>query len=64
MLYNDNQENFFIKQVLEFIIKKCNNHIDSSTKYTSNEIFYSKDNELFIKVLGNIKDSFKRKFGE
>ena len=63
-LYNDNPGNFDIKQNLEFIIKKYNNHIHSSTKYTLNEIFYSKDEELFKKVLGNIKGSFKKKFGE
>ena len=63
-LYNDDPENFDIKQSLEFIIKKYNNHIHSSTKYTPNEIFYSKDEDLFKKVLGNIKDSFKKKFGE
>ena len=49
---------------MEFIIKKYNSHIHSSTRYTPNEIFYSKDEELFKKVLGNIKESFKNKFGE
>ena len=58
--YNDNPENFDIKQSLDFIIKKYNNHIHSSTKFTPNEVFYSKDEELFKKVLENIKDSFKK----
>ena len=62
--YNDNPGNFDINQSLEFIIKKYNSHIHSSTRYTPNEIFYSKDEELFKKVLGNIKESFKNKFGE
>ena len=63
-LYEDDPHNFEIKQSLELIIKKYNNHIHSSTKYTPNEIFYSKDEELFKKVLENIKSSFKKTFGE
>ena len=63
-LYVDDPDNFEIKQSLELIIKKYNNHTHSSTKYTPNEIFYSKDEELFKKVLENIKASFKKTFGE
>ena len=63
-LYEDDPHNFEIKQSLELIIKKYNNHIHSSTKYTPNEIFYSKDEELIKKVLENIKSSFKKTFGE
>ena len=58
-LYADNPESFNIKENLEIVIKKYNNHIHSTTKFSPNQIFYSDDEELFQKVLTNIKNSFK-----
>ena len=58
-LYCDNPDNFDIKEILDIVIKKYNNHIHSTTKYSPNEIFYSKDEDLFRKVLDNIKNSIK-----
>ena len=58
-LYCDNPDNFDIKESLDIVIKKYKNHIHSTTKYSPNEIFYSKDEDLFRKVLDNIKNSFK-----
>ena len=58
-LYADNPETFNIKESLDIVIKKYNNHIHTTTKFTQNEIFYSKDEELYNQVLENIKKSFK-----
>lgn len=58
-LYSDDPDNFNTKESLEVIIKKYNNHVHSSTKYSPNQIFYSNDENLFNKVLTNIKLTFK-----
>ena len=58
-IYADNPEDFDIKDSLDIVIKKYNNHIHSSTKYTPNQIFYSEDEKLLKEVLENIKNSFK-----
>ena len=58
-LYADNPDSFNIKENLEIVIKKYNNHIHSTTKFSPNQIFYSDDEDLFKKVLTNIKNSFK-----
>ena len=57
-IYSDDNENFDLKQCIDIVIKKYNNHKHRSTKYTPNEIFYSKDEELYSKVLDNIKSIF------
>ena len=48
-----------MKKSLEIVLKKYNNHIHSTTKYTPNQIFYSDNEYLFKKVISNIKMSFK-----
>ena len=48
-----------MKESLEIVLKKYNNHIHSTTKYTPNQIFYSDNEDLFKKVISNIKMSFK-----
>ena len=53
------KKNFDIKECLDIVLKKYNNHEHSSIKYRPNEIFYSNSEELFKKVLNNIKNSFK-----
>ena len=58
-MYADNPDSFNIKDCLEIVNKKYNNHIHSTTKFTPNHIFYSKNEELFHEVLANIKKSFK-----
>ena len=58
-MYADNPESFNIKEHLEIVIKKYNNHIHSTTKFSPNQIFYSNDEDLFQEVLNNIKNSFK-----
>ena len=58
-MYSDNPVLFNIKDCLEIVNKKYNNHIHSTTKYTPNHIFYSNNEELFKEVLANIKKSFK-----
>ena len=58
-MYSDNPVLFNIKDCLEIVNKKYNNHIHSTTKYTPNHIFYSNNEELFKEVLKNIKKSFK-----
>jgi hypothetical protein len=60
-IYNDDPENFDIKEQLEIVIKKYNNHIHSSTKYSPNSIFYSTNENLFKQVLTNIKKSFRER---
>ena len=58
-LYADNPDYFNIKDCLEIVIKKYNNHIHSTTKYSPNQIFFSDNEDLFTEVLSNIKNSFK-----
>ena len=58
-MYCEDKDNFNLKESIDIIIKKYNNHIHRSTKYTPNEIFYSKDEELFSKVVKNLKSIFK-----
>ena len=50
-IYADNPEDFDIKDSLDIVIKKYNNHKHSSTKYTPNQIFYSEDEKLLKEVL-------------
>ena len=46
-MYNDDEpENFDIKEKLEIVVKKYNNHIHISTKYTPNTIFYLNNKSL------------------
>ena len=59
-LYCDNIESFDIIKALDIVIKKYNNHVHSTTKFTPNQIFFSNDENLFKKVLENMKASFKR----
>ena len=58
-IYADNQNDFDIKESLEIVIKKYNNHMHSSNKYSPNKVFYSDDENLFKNVLNNIKSCFK-----
>ena len=58
-IYADNPEDFKTKESLDIVIKKYNNHIHSSTKYSPNQIFYSEDEKLLKEVLENIKKAFK-----
>ena len=58
-LFADNPETFNINESLDIVIKKYNNHIHTTTKFTPNEILYFKDEELYNQVLENIKKSFK-----
>ena len=62
--YIDDPEKFDIQLNLDILIKKYNNHIHSSTKFTPNEIFYSKNEDLFKTVLSNIKASFNKRENE
>ena len=48
-LYSDDPNNFNIKESLEVIIKKYNNHVHSSTKYSPNKILYSNDEICLIR---------------
>ena len=57
-IYSDDKENFDLKLSINIVIKKYNNHKHRSTQYTPNEIFYSKDEELYSKVLENLKSKF------
>ena len=57
-IYSDDKENFDLKQSIDIVIKKYNNHKHRSTQYTPNKIFYSKDEELYSKVLENLKSIF------
>ena len=50
-LFADNPETFNIKENLDIVIKKYNNYIHTTTKLTPNEIFYSKDEELYNQVV-------------
>ena len=63
-IHNDDPENFDIKDQLEIVIKKYNNHIHSSTKFSPNSIFYSTNESLFKQVLANIKKSFRDRGNE
>ena len=58
-LNTDNPVSFNIKESLDIVIKKYNNHIHYTTKYSPNQIFYSENEEFFAEVLSNIKISFK-----
>ena len=58
--YAENPKNFKIKESLEIVVNKYNNHVHSSTKYTPNSIFYANSKELFENVLNNVKNSFRR----
>ena len=58
-LYSDDKEKFDIKECLETVLKKYNNHKHTTTKFCPNMIFYSKDEDFLDKVLDNIKNSFK-----
>ena len=58
--YAEAPKKFDIKDSLEIVVKKYNNHVHSSTKYSPNSIFYSNSKELFENVLNNLKNSFRR----
>ena len=58
-VYCDDIESFDILKALDTVVKKYNNHVHSTTKYTPNQIFYSNDENLFKTVLENMKNSFK-----
>ena len=58
--YSEEESEFNLKESLDLVVKKYNNHVHSSTKYTPNAVFYSNSKELFSKVLHNIKNNFKR----
>ena len=58
--YSEEESEFNLKESLDLVVKKYNNHVHSSTKYTPNAVFYSNSKELFSKVLHNIKNTFKR----
>ena len=57
--YAEDPKKFKIKEALEFVVRKYNNHIHSSTKYSPNSIFYSNSKELFENVLINLKNTFR-----
>ena len=44
---------------LNIVIKKYNNNVHNTTKFPSDQIFFSNDENLFKKVLENMKNSFK-----
>ena len=58
-LYCDDIESFDIIKALDIVIKKYNNHVHSTTKFPPNQIFFSNDENLFKKVLENMKNSFR-----
>ena len=58
-LYCDDIKSFDIIKALDIVIKKYNNHFHSTTKFPPNQIFFSNDENLFKKVLENMKNSFK-----
>ena len=58
-VYCDDIEYFDILKALDTVVKKYNNHVHSTTKYTPNQIFYSNDENLFKTVLENMKNSLK-----
>ena len=45
--------------IIDVVLKKYNNHIHSTTKYSPNIRFYSENDKLNEEVLKNIKTSFK-----
>ena len=53
------KKNIWYNFCLNIIIKKYNNHRYNITNICSNQIFYSKDEDIFQKVLENMKNSFK-----
>ena len=62
--YSDDPKKFDIKESLDIIIKKYNNHKHSTTKYTPNQVFYANNEELFQTVLENIKNYYKNRVKE
>ena len=48
-----------LKDSLNVVLLKYNNHKHNTTLKAPNEIFFSKSNELYELVLNNIKKSFK-----
>ena len=58
-IYSDDKDNFDLRLSIDIVVKKYNNHIHRTTKYTPNQIFYSNDEELYREVLDNIKSLFK-----
>ena len=44
---------------LDIIIKKYNNHVHSTTQFTSNQVFYSNNDNLFLEHFREYKNSFK-----
>ena len=58
-LYFEENNKLNLKDCLEIVLKKYNNHLHSATKMTPNKIFYSRSEDLFVTVLNNIKNSFK-----
>ena len=58
-LYCDDIESFDIIMALDIVIKKYNNLIHSISKFSLTQIFFSNNENLFKKVLENMKNSFK-----
>ena len=64
ILYCDDIESFVIIKALDIIIKKYNNHFHSTAKFPPNQIIFSNDENLFKRVLENMKNSFKNIISE
>ena len=58
-LYFEENNNLNLKDCLDIVLKKYNNHIHLITQMTPNEVFYSKSEDVFVTILNNIKKSFK-----
>jgi hypothetical protein len=44
-----------LKECLDIVLTLYNNYKHSSTKFTPNEVFFSKSDDLYKLVLNNIK---------
>ena len=49
-IYDDNKNTLDLKECLDYAVKLYNNHRHSSTLFSPNELFYSKDKNVFETV--------------
>ena len=58
-LYFDDENDYDLKESLDIVLKMYNNHKHTSTKFTPNELYFTKDYKIFEEAKNNIKNSFK-----
>jgi hypothetical protein len=60
--YNENKDNFNLKETIITICDNYNSRKHSATQYTPKQIFFSHNKDLFIKVKNNLEKKYTNNF--